>query len=276
MPEREDAAAGGAATGGPCSEPRSKDRNKAVSNGSKRSKAKQAAPKPANQPEEQPAGHMPVEAPTPHRDETACLQQSPAHVELPSKTDAEQSKVQAAVIQDQSPPVQQEGSTDAQAAQKTGQVRKQKAARRKAATKKSADMQTKPSASSSSSPTADSSSRRAQQEQATAAAKIPAEGASPKPVAQPHKIEQTLHRLSSSGLTAPQQAPGLPQVLQQSTPEVVQSIGGSSIGPVPGAAPCGLPKAPNAPNEQPPIARPAPVRLSKSTLQHSQEQPCPL
>ncbi len=267
MPEKEDAAAGGAAAGDPCSEARPKNRNKAGTDGSKRTKAKQAASKPAKQPEKQPASHMPAEAPSPHRDEAACLQQSIAHVELPSQTNADQSKIQAPGVQDQSPPAQQEGSTDAQAAQKTGQVRKQKAAKRKAAKNKGANLQIKPSASSSDLSTGESSLQRAQQEQATAAARVPGYPAGAKHTTQPHQTKQSLHRVSSPEHTAPQPAPEIPQVLQQSTSE--SSTGRNSTCAGPKAAPC-VPCLPNLPNGQPTNARPAPVRLSKTTLQHSQ------
>ena len=100
----EETTSAAAAVGGPRLEIRPNSRRTAHG-GSKRSKAKKAASKPAKQPEKQPASHMPVEAPAPHRNETACFQQPPAHVELPPQTNADQSTVQTPVVQDQSRPV---------------------------------------------------------------------------------------------------------------------------------------------------------------------------
>ena len=267
----------GGATGGPWPEARPQSRSKVAQGDSNRTKAKKAAPKPAKQPEKQPekqpGSHMPVEAPAAHRNEAACLPQSTAQVELPPQTNAEQSKVQAPGVKDQSSPLQQGGPIDVQAPQQTAQAKKQKAARRKAAKNKGAKLQTKPSASSSdlsaSSPIAD----RCSQEEPAAMASVQVAGeASAKPVTQPHKDEQTLHKLSSPKPSPSEPARELPQALRQSTSEIVQSTGRSGSSAGPDSAPCG-PCLPVAPTGQPTIARAAPVKLSRATLQQSQSSP---
>ncbi len=243
------AAAAAAGVGGPSSEVRPQGRSKAAHGGSNRTKARQAAPSPATQPEKQPASHMPVKVSTAHRDEAVLPQQSPAdaelplYTELPPQTAAEQSKGQASGDKGDSATLEQPESTESQAALQRAQARKQKAARRKAAKNKGANTQTKTGADSSdlsaSSIIGDSNSQRS----------------------------------SSEGHTAPEPAPKLSQVVQQSTSQFAQSIGLSSeISDGADAAPH-EPCPPDAPNGQPTIAQPAPVRLSKTTLQHSRSSP---
>ena len=79
-----------------------------------RSKAKKAASKPCqcSQRSSQQSQHACSRLPLLIENETACFQQSPAHAELPPQTNADQSTVQAPVVQDQSRPVQQEGSSE--------------------------------------------------------------------------------------------------------------------------------------------------------------------
>ena len=153
---REDAAAAAAsAVGGPCPEVRPQSRHKAAHGGRTRPKARQAAPSPAMQAEKQPAKSMPVRAPTAHRDEAACPQQSPAHAELQPETAGKQSKGQAPGVKDDSASLKEAEFEESQqtAAQQTALARKQKAARRKAAKNKDANLQTKPSAGGSRSST---------------------------------------------------------------------------------------------------------------------------
>ncbi len=259
--------------GGSCSGTRPQSRKNAAHGGSNRTKAKKAAPKPAKQPDKQPARRMPVEAPAPHRDEAACLQQLPAHAELPPQTAAEHSTAQAPDGKEDSTSMEQPESAGAQAVLQSAQPRKQKVARRKAAKNRGANLQTKISTYSGDLSATSFTGDTSPQKVPAAAARVPvAAEASAKPAAQPHKDEQTLHKLSSPKHPAPDRTPKPFQVLQQNTPETVQSISCSrnSIGP--DAAPCG-PCLPDAPNVQPKIARPAPVRLSKTTLQHKRSSP---
>ena len=136
--------------------------------------------------------------------------------------------------------------------------------------KEGANLQTKPSTSSGDLPASPATKVHCSQRAQAAAARVSvAEKASEKPVTEPRKDEQTLHKLSPPKNLIPRQAPGLPQVLLQSTSETAQGAGRSSMSDQSDAPPCG-PCLPNAPNGQPTVARPAPVRLSKATLQHSQ------
>ncbi|CAL5221361.1 g3540 [Coccomyxa viridis] len=221
--------------------------------------------------EKQPASRMPVEAPTAQWDETGCPQQSPAHAELPTHTAAEHSKRQATDDKCDSASLEQAELAESQAALQRTQARKHKVAKRKAAKSKNANLQTKLSASSDVSSTADGSSQFAHQEQA-AVAEVPAV-ATAKPAAQPPKTKQDLQRPSSHGHTAPQTAPENPHSLQQSTSENLQSAGSSSsAAPDAGSR---RPSLPEMPHGWPTDARPAPVRLSKTTLQHSLSSPAP-
>ncbi|CAL5221362.1 g3541 [Coccomyxa viridis] len=265
------AAAAAAAVGGLCPEARPQSRNKAAQGGSNRTKARQAAPSPATQPEKQPASRMPAEAPTSHRDEAACPQQSKARAKLPPQTAAKKSKGQTPDDRNDGTSKEQPEPTEPQAELQGAQARKDKAAKRKAAKSKNANLQTKLSASSDVSSTADGSSQFAHQEQA-AVAEVPAV-ATAKPAAQPPKTKQDLQRPSSHGHTAPQTAPEKSHFLQQSTSENLQSAGSSSSA-APDAGPR-RPSLPEMPHGWPTDARPAPVRLSKTTLQHSQSSPAP-
>ncbi len=259
------AAAAAAALGGSGSDPRPQSRNKAAHGGSNRTKAKQAAPSPAVQPEKQPASRMPPEAPAPHRDEEACPQQSPAYAELPPKTTTKQGKGQA-------PNGKDVRTSKEQPVLQTAQARKPKAAKRKAAKSQGTTPKTRPGASSDGSSTADGSSQNAHQEQASASAKVPAVAA--RFVTQPHRTQQMLQRPSSHGHPAPRTAPETIHSLQQSASENVQSAGSSSSSTAPDAGvrrPC-LP-VPELPQGWPTDARPAPVRLGKTALQHSQSSP---
>ena len=263
------AAAAAAAVGGPCPAARPQCRNKATHGRSNRAKTGQAAPSPAMQLEKQPASRMPVEAPTAHRDETGCPQQSPAHAELPTHTAAEHSKCQATDDKCDSASLEQAELAESQAARQRTQARKHKVAKRKAAKSNMTTLQTRPSASSNGLSTAHGSSQNAHQEQA-AIAEVPAVAIA-KPATQPPKTKDLLQRPSSHGHTAPQTAPEKPHFLQQSTSENLQSAGSSSSA-APDAGPS-RPSLPEMPHEWPTDARPAPVRLSKTTLQHSQSSP---
>ena len=260
------AAAAAAAAAGSSFEARPQRCNKAAHCGSNKTKARQAALSPAVQPEKQPASRVPLEAPIPPRDQAACPQQTPAHAELPPQNTAKQSRGHIPGDRDDSTSREQAVSAESQAAQQTAQAKKQKAARRKAAKNKAANLQTKPSASSDGQSTPDSSSQKEQHEQ-VAAAEVPAV-ASAKAVTQPPTTQQIPERPSSHGQTAPQTPPENTQPLQQSTSENVQSAGSSTAADARPRRPC-LP-VPDMPHGWPTDARPAPVRLSKTTLQHSQ------
>ncbi|CAL5221360.1 g3539 [Coccomyxa viridis] len=213
---------------------------------------------------------MPAEAPTPHKTEAGCPQQPPAHPELPLQTAAKQTKGQAPDDKGVSTPLDQAELAGSQATQQTAQARKQKAARRKAAKTKGANLQTEPSASSEGQPTPDSSSQKGLHEQ-VAAAEVQAV-ASAKPVRQPPRTQHIPHRDSSNGHTAPQTAAENPLSPQQSTSADMQSAGSSSSAPDAGPR---RPSLPEMPHGWPTDARQAPVRLSNTTLQHSLSSPAP-
>ena len=259
--------------GSPCSEARPQSRSKLASGGSNRSKAKKAAPKPAKQPDKQSVRRMPTEAPASHRDKAACIQQLPAYAELPSQTAAKHSNAQAPDDRDDNSSMEQPESSESQAVLQSAQPQKQKAARRKAAKNKGANLQTKISAYSGDLSATSFTGDTLPQKEPAAAARVPvAVEASAEPVAQPPRDEQTLHKLSPLKHPAPEPAPDLNQVLQQNTSETGQSTTRSSMSDQSDAALRG-PCLPSTPTRQPTIARPAPVRLSKIALQHSRSSP---
>ena len=253
-----------------CSGAKSRTRRKATQGGSKYSVLKEAAPSPS----EQSPSHTPFEAATGHEDGPACPQQVPSHVE-PTDT-VNKGVSQAPEIKTESASLQQEDFAQSQAALQAAQAKKQKAARRRAAKSRAAKVQIKPGNSSdslsASSSAADSFSQKGQEEQ-VAVANAPAP-VSARPVTQSPEPEQTLHKLSSEGQTAPWLAPAHPHPLQQSTSEHVHSAGSSISSPRDSATVSG-PCLPDAPDGHPASARPAPVRLSRATLQHSNNRLAP-